>query len=103
MIIRNKKIIFPLAAILLLAATSCGPTLGPSFSGGSSPTTDDSQSVTFNPSASDPTLPPVSGEMTLDEFNNKYTMYDFFGHVNKVKVEIDMDPKELYTFSEEYF
>lgn len=102
MIIRNKKIIFPLASILLLAATSCGPTLGPSFSDGSSPTTDDSQSVTFNPSASDPTLPPVSGEMTLDEFNNKYTMYDFFGHVNKVKVEIDMDPKELYQLSEDY-
>lgn len=112
---RKKNILFPLAAALVLTATACGPTSNPTTSNDSdptvpsvtdptisNPTTEDSEPVTISPSVSDPTLPSVSGEITLEEFNEKYTMYDFFGHTNKVKIEIDMDPKELFQLSEDY-
>lgn len=41
-------------------------------------------------------------EVKLNEFNDKYSMKDFFGYENKIKVEINMDKKELYQLSEDY-
>ena len=88
---------------------SVDPTVDPS-----TPTTEDSTpttsisstvvepSVSVEPSTQPSTPDTPNGELTLEQFNEKYTMSDFFSHVNKVKTEIHMDKNELYQLSQDY-
>lgn len=44
----------------------------------------------------------IEEQNALDEFNKKYSMYDFFGVQNFIKIKIDMDKNELYSLSQDY-
>ena len=68
------------------------------------PSVTDPSTSTNTPSISDPTTKPNDGkqELSYEEFNNKYKMSDFFGHTNKIKVNIEMNKDELYELSEDY-
>lgn len=87
------------------------PTEEPTTSTSKDPTTSISSTVVEPSVSEDPTVDPSTnpstpdtpnGELTLEQFNEKYTMNDFFSHVNKVKTEIHMDKKELYQLSQDY-
>jgi hypothetical protein len=75
------------------------------------PTTGETPTTNQTTTSSDPTTskPTTSSEeisneeeIKLNEFNDKYSMKDFFGYENKIKVEINMDKNELYQLSEDY-
>lgn len=87
---KSKTFLFPITVALLLTAAGCAPTTSAPTSTG--PTTE--IPVT--------SMTPIEGNLTLDEFNEKYSMGDFFGIENKVKVEIQMDKNELRTLSDDY-
>ena len=80
------------------------PTIEPTVEPSVNPTVDPTTTPNNDPTSVDSTtnIPDKTGELSVDEFNEKYTMDDFFSHTNKIKVEINMDKGELYQLSEDY-
>jgi spore coat protein CotH len=80
------------------------PTVEPTVDPIVDPTVDPTIDPTVEPSKDPTTNPSVGkeGELTVEEFNEKYSMDDFFSYENKIKVQINMSKNEVYRLSEDY-
>ena len=110
----KKFIIVPIFLGLLGSICSCVPTLTePTTNSTSGETTLPTTEETTHPTTETTTNTTISNptsyeeikneeEVLLNEFNEKYSMSDFFSYEKKIKVEINMDKNELYQLSEDY-